>query len=495
MSFTSSVFLLVFFPLCMVGNRLLKERWRNGFLCLMSMVFYAWCGVKFFLLLMVSASVAYGFGLWMEKAGPGRVRRRILLLALGFHLWVLFYYKYLFSLFPGFWESWAKVWGREISEGSVGFALPLGISFYTFSILSYLLDVYWEKCRAQRQIVPVWLYVFFFPKVIQGPIMRYSVFEAQLYGRRVNLALFNQGLTRLIKGMVKKVMIADRIDGIVQYAFSDVEGLGTVSAWVGILAYLLQLYYDFSGYSDMAAGLGNMAGFTLPENFDHPYLSASVGEYWRRWHISLGEWFRDYVYMPVSRFLIEQKWLHLLGNPMLVCDILSLAAVWALTGIWHGSGMKYFAWGMWYFVFLAFERVRDARRKKKRKQRKEKGKKKLTPAQKFGDRLLFIVAVLFGQVIFRARNLADVCTYWKKLVCWDAGDGWYFLHEWTNYRVFALVAGIFFCFPVYGYLEKRFLDKGAGWQAVYRLGLLLTGYAAFCYAMGAGYSAFLYEVF
>lgn len=496
MAFTSSVFLLTFFPICIAVNCMIKERWRNGFLCLMSMLFYAWCGVKFFILIMVSASLAYGCGLWMEKTKPQKARRRILFLALIYNLGILFFYKYFFELFPEWLDVRTGFWGYKVSkEQNFTLLLPLGISFYTFSVLSYLLDVYWEKCKAQKQIVNVWLYVLFFPKVIQGPIMRYSSFEAQLYGRSVSLDRLNQGFIRLIKGLVKKVMIADRIDLIVRYCFSDIEYRGTISAWVGIIAYLLQLYYDFSGYSDMAVGLGLMAGFTIPENFDHPYLSSSVGEYWRRWHISLGEWFRDYVYMPVSRYLIEQKWIHSLSNPMLACDLLSLSAVWALTGIWHGSGFKYFAWGMWYFAFIAFERIRDSYRKKKRKQRKEKGKKRLTPAQKIGDRLLFVLSVLFGQVIFRAHSLSDAFAYWKNMVCRTAGDGWYVLSQFTNYRVFALGIGILFCFPVYHYLEEKIFDKNEAIRLLYRIGLLLAAGIAFCYIAGAGYSAFLYEVF
>lgn len=470
MSFTSVVFLLVFFPLCMVGNRLLKESWRNGFLCLMSMIFYVWCGISFFLLILFSASLAYGFGLWIEQAESGK-KRRILFLALGFHLGVLVCCKYLSPRFP------------------------LGISFYTFSILSYLLDVYWEKCRAQKRIVHVWLYVLFFPKVVQGPIMRYSLFETQLFHRKVDLEAFNQGLTRLIKGMVKKVMIADRLEPVVHYSFSQTDRIGSAAAWMGIAAYLLQLYYDFSGYTDMAVGLGKMAGFILPENFDHPYLSLSVGEYWRRWHISLGEWFRDYVYMPASRLFMEWKAIHKLNNPMLACDILSLFLVWVLTGLWHGNGWKYFAWGMWYFAFIAFERVRDTKRKERRKKRKEKGKKKLTPAQKLGDRLLFAVAVIFGQVIFRASSLSEALSYGKKLICPVYGDGWYFLYSLTNYRMAALAVGILFCFPVYPYLEKKIFAGGGAFQVLYRFLLLFSGCVAFCYAAGSGYSAFLYEVF
>lgn len=493
MSFTSEVFLIVFFPLLVIINYGIKERWRNGFLCGASIIFYGWCGLKFLLLILVSASLAYLFGLSVERARTLAAKRRILLLSIGCHLFVLFFYKYLFALFPGALDVWQRFRGTAAQEIET-LVLPLGISFYTFSIISYLLDIYWEKCRAQKNLLNVWLYVLFFPKVIQGPIMEYSAFEAQLSGRELNLDTLNQGAVRLIKGMFKKVMIADQLSVLVQYAFNDVSHMGTITAWGGIMAYLLQLYYDFSGYSDMAVGLGLMAGFVLPENFDHPYLAKSVGEYWRRWHISLGQWFRDYVYMPVSRFLVEREWIGRFPHPMLVCDVLSLLAVWTLTGIWHGSGFKYFAWGIWYFLFIAAERIRDFHRKQRRKKRGIKGKKLSLP-QRLGDRLLFLAALVFGQVIFRAKTFSDACVYVKRLLFWTPGDSWYIFYELNNYRVFALVLGLVFIFPVYGLLEAKVQKGGAAAQLTYRICLLLAAFVVFCYAVGSGYSAFLYEVF
>ena len=492
MSFTSAVFLILFFPVCIVIKKKKKNRWQNLFLCLMSMIFYAWCGVKFLTLITGMAVLADGAGLLIEKARTETARRGILWIALAFNLSVLFFYKYLFQLFPECLNLWARVSGSESVQSP---ALPLGLSFYTFSILSYLLDVYWEKCKAQKKISNVLLYVLFFPKVIQGPIMRYTDFESQLLDRTVDLDSLNAGLERFIKGMVKKVMIADRVEWLVLYSFSHVERVGTISAWIGLISYLVQLYYDFSGYSDMAVGLGRMAGFRLPENFDHPYLSASVGEYWRRWHISLGEWFRDYVYMPVSRFLLEKNWIGVLKHPMLACDLLSLFAVWTLTGIWRGSGLKYFLWGMWYFVFIAFERIRDFYRKQRRKKRKEKGKKKLSLSQRIGDRLLVIFAFVFGQVIFRAKSIGNALDYWKKMVVWDTTDKLYFFHEFDNYELFALFMGIVFIFPVYGWIKGNVFERNDVTRAAYRLGLLAAAGVAFCYAIGAGYSAFLYEVF
>ena len=239
-----------------------------------------------------------------------------------------------------------------------------------------------------------------------------------------------------------------------------------------------------------------MMGFHLPKNFDHPYLSKSVAEYWRRWHITLGEWFRNYVYMPCSRRLMGQKWLKKLHQPMLLCDILALLVVWILTGIWHGSGFKYVVWGLWFFAFIALERVRDACLKKRRKQRKQKGlpEKEKSIFQNAAERLLTIIAILFGQVIFRADSLQTAILYWRKMLVWDTTDGILILHEFDNYMVFALVVGVLFIFPIYEKARSIF-RKYAAAEGLYRICLVAAFFVTFCYAVSAGYTAFLYEVF
>lgn len=480
MSFTSVVFLIIFFPIFIMGY-FLKKEYRNVFLCILSVLFYLWCGLKFLILMLLSATCAYIFGLLIEKAKSVLFKRSILTLAVLLHVGVLFFYKYLFDLFPDLLNMESP-------------ALPMGISFYTFSILSYILDVYWEKCKAQRNLLNVWFYVLFFPKVIQGPIMRYSDFEAQLYDRNTDIDTLNAGFERFIKGMAKKVFIADRIQPVVAYSFQSIGEVGTIPAWIGLLAYLIQLYYDFSGYSDMAIGLGKMMGFTLPENFDHPYLSGSVGEYWRRWHISLGEWFRDYIYTPVLRILLEKKLFIKSKNQMMICDLMALLAVWVLTGIWHGSGVKFFAWGMWYFAFIAIERIRDNYRKKRRKLKKIKGKKN-TPLQNAADRLLAIIAVVFGQVIFRADSLAGAVEYWKRMLIWDKRDGFLFVSLFDHYTIFIMIIGVIFFFPVYEKVKEKLIKDRTIGVLLYRIGLLCFALIAFYFAISAGYSAFLYEVF
>ena len=497
MAFASSTFLIIFLPICILLYYFIQDRYHNAFLCLASIIFYFWCGLKFLILVLLLTSVAYIIGLLIEKVKLDKTRRWILIGGIVYNLVILFFYKYLID-FITWMTGIFLLTGRElrILDGLSLHEFPLGISFYTFSILSYLLDVYWEKCQPQRKFTDFLLYVLFFPKVVQGPIVQYVDFESQLQDRTVGLNSLNSGLELFIKGMVKKVMLADQLQTLVTYSFGNIGGVGTIPAWLGIFAYLLQLYYDFSGYSDMAIGLGTMMGFHLPKNFDHPYLSKSVAEYWRRWHIMLGEWFRNYVYMPCSRRLMGQKWLKKLHQPMLLCDILALLVVWILTGIWHGSGFKYVVWGLWFFAFIALERVRDACLKKRRKQRKQKGlpEKEKSIFQNAAERLLTIIAILFGQVIFRADSLQTAILYWRKMLVWDTTDGILILHEFDNYMVFALVVGVLFIFPIYEKARSIF-RKYAAAEGLYRICLVAAFFVTFCYAVSAGYTAFLYEVF
>ena len=493
MIFTSATFLIIFFPFCILSYYFMKETFRNGFLFLISVLFYAWCGLKFLLLILLSATAAYVFGQVIDNGRTERIRKLALLLGIIFSLALLIYYKYFFDMAEVFIRCVFTVPGKERAFKLSPPALPLGISFYTFSVLSYLLDVYWGKCPAQKNIIQLYTYVLFFPKVIQGPIMQYTDFYVQMDSRRLNMETVDSGIELFIKGMVKKVMIADQLQPFISYSFENIGGAGTLPAWLGLLAYLLRLYYDFSGYSDMAIGLGRMMGCSLPQNFDHPYISASVAEFWRRWHITLGEWFRNYVYMPCSRTLMKKGWVKKFKNPILVCDIISLAVVWLLTGIWHGSGIKYLVWGIWFFIFIAFEHIRHYWRKKKRKQ-KRLSVKKDTLRQRITDRILTVIAFTFGQVIFGADSLWTAIRYWKRLIVWDKRDGLLFFHQFNNYSVFILVVGIVFCFPIYSHIRKIF-EKNVFLKGVYKLSLLGVFFMVFCYAMSAGYSSFMYEVF
>ena len=493
MSFTSVAFLIIFFPICILVYYFMNEKYRNVFACIMSIVFYSWCGIKFLILMLVSSTLMYVVGRLIEKSDSTIKKRILLILAITYNIVILFFYKYLFNIFPSALDIWQGITSQEISFIS----LPLGISFYTFSLMSYVIDIYWEKCKANHSLVNVYLYVLFFPKVVQGPIMRYSDFESQLNSKTVNIDGLNIGLERFIKGMVKKLLIADKIQLLVNYSFNNITdaNVDAIPAWIGIISYLLQLYYDFSGYSDMAIGLGNMMGFKLPENFDHPYMASSVAEYWRRWHISLGEWFRDYMYMPCSRWIISRKLIgKLKKNKMLVCDLFALAITWLFTGIWHGCGEKFVIYGLWWFAFIAFERIRDNFRKNYRKKKKLPLKKD-SWWQVILNHLETAVAVVFGQVIFRSSSMSEVLLYWQKMLSFDFSDSVLIFKEVNNYTIFIFIVAIIFCFPVLNVIKDKFISKNTALTIIYRITLVIFAVIAFSSAVSSGYTAFLYEIY
>lgn len=493
MIFTSATFLIMFLPICIIAYYFMNKKYQNAFLCIMSFLFYFWCGLGFLILLFISATLVFLFGKLMDRA-EGKKRQIWLFIGILFHLGVLFYYKYAFDVLGTGLRWLTEVTGQKISFTMYSPALPLGISFYTFSALSYLLDIYWKKCHAQTNIMYVYLYMLFFPKVVQGPIVRYLDFKEQLSERTVNLEGLNIGFELFIKGMVKKVMIADQLQTLVTYSFENIGTVGTIPAWIGAVAYLFQLYYDFSGYSDMAIGIGYMVGFRLPKNFDHPYMAASAAEYWRRWHITLGEWFKDYVYMPCFRSILGKKWVQKFKQPMMFCDISALFVVWCLTGIWHGSGLKFLLWGVWWFIFIAFERLRDARRKTVRKLKKLPLRKN-TKLQNVCDHIVAIIAFVFGQVLFRANSIPIALAYWKRMLVWDHRDGILFLQQFNNYTVFILIIGLIFCFPIYDKMKRLVFERNFGLLGLYRLGLVATFFVVFTYLISTGYASFLYEVF
>lgn len=493
MTFTSATFLILFFPVCVLLGYFAKDDSRNNILCILSIVFYCWCGIRFLLLVLILGIFAYVIGRMIECSNTIRIRRAILVIGVFCSLGVLIYHKYFYDMMTAAIKCFSFISGREITLAVKPIALPLGISFYTFSILSYLLDIYWERSTASKDILSFYLYILFFPKVIQGPILQYTDFNTQFEKERLSVGSLNAGLELFIKGLVKKVMIADPLSPLVNYSFNNIGGVGTIPAWIGIGAYLLQLYYDFSGYSDMAIGLGMVVGVNLPKNFDHPYMAASVAEYWRRWHISLGMWFRTYIYIPCSRIIMERKFCKESKNRIIICDVISLFIVWILTGIWHGSGIKFLVYGLWFYVFIMYERLRDYHKRKVRKL-KHVPVKGDTKSQRLVSRIITVIAVVFGQVIFRADSLKTTICYWKRMLIWNKTDGLLFLYQMKNYTVFIMVLGFVFLFPIYDKV-RPFFDGNAVVRGMYKIFLLAVFVIAFCYAMSAGYTSFLYEVF
>ena len=343
MLFSSSVFLFLFLPVVLLVYYLPLRRWRQGqnvFLLLASLGFYAW-GEPWFVLVMLGSILAnYGFGLWVDACKrAGRTCAPPLVTALAVNLGILFVFKYLtFTL---------GILNRLGAAFVIpGIELPIGISFFTFQALSYVLDVHRDRGEVQRSPLKVGLYISFFPQLIAGPIVKYETVAQQIDHRKEIWADFSAGCSRFIVGLGKKVLLSNQLAVVADRAFGQGDGLSASFAWLGALCYTLQIYYDFSGYSDMAIGLGKMFGFHFLENFNYPYISRSITEFWRRWHISLSTWFRDYVYIPLG------------GNRCgKIRQCVNILVVWALTGFWHGAGWNFLFWGFYYGILLLIEKL------------------------------------------------------------------------------------------------------------------------------------------
>jgi len=381
MVFSSLNFLFVYLPIVLLVYFLSPRMLRNGILFLASLIFYAWGEPIYVLLMIFSTLVDYSHGYLVDKY-RGNPRAKIFLISsVVINLALLCVFKYSDFVIVNV----NALTGLQIPLP--GLPLPIGISFYTFQTMSYTIDVYRGDAKMQPNIISFGAYVALFPQLIAGPIVRYSTIADQLDHRRENADQFSQGVRRFVCGLAKKVLLANSI-GMVWTQFSMLEAsrMSVLGAWLGILAFAFQIYFDFSGYSDMAIGLGKMLGFTFLENFDYPYISRSITEFWRRWHISLGTWFREYVYIPLG------------GNRKGVGrQLFNIAVVWLLTGIWHGANWNFVLWGIYYCVLLILEKLFLLRL--------------LERAPAVVARLYTLLCVLFGWVIFAFDVLTEGLAY------------------------------------------------------------------------------------
>ena len=336
-----SIFLFRFLPVFFILYYAAPGRMKNFILFLGSLFFYAWGEPVYVLLMLFSTVTDYFHGRMIERfRGTGKAKI-FLVSSVIVNLAVLCFFKYADFLV----QTVNSLLGTQIPL--LGLGLPIGISFYTFQTMSYTIDVYRGEARVQRNLLDFGVFVAMFPQLIAGPIVKYRDVEERLKNRRADICTVSRGMKRFCVGLAKKVLVAN-VTGELWTAVSGMNpgGLSAMLAWLGIFAYAFQIYFDFSGYSDMAIGLGQMLGFRFPENFNYPYISASVTEFWRRWHISLGSWFREYVYIPLGG---NRK-----GLPRQLVNIL---IVWTLTGIWHGAGWNFLLWGLWFGVFLSLEKL------------------------------------------------------------------------------------------------------------------------------------------
>ena len=342
MVFSSAVFLLIFLPVVLLLYYVLPARARNPLLLVTSLIFYAWGEPVYILIMLFSTVFDYCNGRLLERLdqkGKPELRKWVLVLSLIGNLGMLGFFKYTDFLI----SSLNALTGQEFDL--LGIALPIGISFYTFQTLSYTIDVYRREIPAQHNIISFGMYVCMFPQLIAGPIVKYRDIEKQINSRTLGTDRICAGIFRFTLGLGKKVLLANSF-GAVWDEISAQQGNAAVTSIIGAVAYMLQIYFDFSGYSDMAIGIGKMLGFDFLENFNFPYESKSVTEFWRRWHISLGSWFREYLYIPLG------------GNRKgLPRQMLNLLIVWGLTGLWHGAGWNFVIWGLYFFVLLAAEKL------------------------------------------------------------------------------------------------------------------------------------------
>ena len=376
MVFSSTIFLCVYLPLVLLGYYICPKKGRNLFLLIVSLVFYAWGEPKYVFLMIFSILVNYIFGRLMDKHRENKKRLKLMLvLSVVIDIGLLSVFKYTDFIITNV----NAIFGANFDLLNI--ALPIGISFYTFQAMSYTIDVYRDDVRVQKNLIDFGMYITMFPQLIAGPIVRYADVQDQLAERSVTTADFSEGVMRFVVGLGKKVLLANQMGAV----WSDIYALGgdvsALMAWTGAIAYTFQIYFDFSGYSDMAIGLGRMFGFKFPENFRYPYQSVSITDFWRRWHITLSTWFKEYLYIPLG------------GNRRgLARQALNLLIVWSLTGFWHGAGWNFVMWGLYYFVILFIEKLFLL--------------KALDKLPKFFRHVYALLLIIIGWVIFASDDVS-----------------------------------------------------------------------------------------
>ena len=342
MVFSSILFIFRFLPVAMVIYFLAPNKFKNLILLLVSLIFYSWGEPKYFGIMIASIVVDYVVSREIEKnRGNSKICVILLAISIVFNLGMLFFFKY----FNFFIENVNNILGLSLKY--VNITLPLGISFYTFQTMSYTIDVFLGKVKAEKNIINFGAFVCLFPQLIAGPIVKYTDINLELKHRKIDLTQIQDGIELFILGLGSKVLIANNIGAFwSEIEGKDFNGVGTVMAWIAVLAFALQIYFDFSGYSLMAIGLGKILGFNFPRNFNYPYISKSITEFWRRWHITLGTWFKEYVYIPLGGNRVGRVRLYI-----------NLFIVWFLTGFWHGASYNFILWGLYFFILISIEKA------------------------------------------------------------------------------------------------------------------------------------------
>jgi alginate O-acetyltransferase complex protein AlgI len=472
MVFASLIFLFLFLPLCLLMYYSTKNPWwRNWILIVFSLAFYGWGEPIWISLLILSSLVDWANSIFIDKHRGTKWAKIGVTFTVVFNLALLATFKYDKFLV----EQVNALLGTAFT--APGYALPLGISFYTFHTISYVVDVYRGDIKSQRNFPNFLMYVSMFPSLVAGPIIRYSHVGTEIFGRKETLTDFSLGLSRFCIGLFKKVVIANTAAQIVAkymgdptniLSVTDISALSSMEAWVGLIMFALQIYFDFSGYSDMAIGLGRMFGFHYRENFNYPYISKSIGEFWRRWHISLGSVFRDYVYIPLG------------GNKKNV--YFNLFVVWFLTGMWHGPSWNFIFWGLYFFIFIALERAFLL--------------KLLEKAPAFISHIYALVIIIPGWVIFYFTDTAMLWAYVQRLFAFNGGaNDTSEVMNTLSTHLFWLLLALILCMPVY-HRVKNWIDVSTDRLRFYNTAVIgfnvLLLFLSVAQLVGKSYNPFIY---
>lgn len=483
MVFSQLTFLYYFLPIVMIVYFFASDKIRNVLIFITGLLFYAWGEPFYVCLMLLSTAIDYTAGRLMAKYDDDNKKRKIcLIVSVCMNVGLLAIFKYSDFLI----DSFNGVFGTSITNPVVlvnkalnslyplglnekRVELPIGISFYTFQSMSYTIDLYLRNIKVQKSFLNFASYVSLFPQIVAGPIVRYEDVANELESRTVNIAKISAGIGLFVKGLAKKVLLANNIGMVwTEIKAMDYSTISVATAWLGIIAFAFQIYFDFSGYSDMATGLGKMLGFEFPKNFDHPYISKSISEFWRRWHITLGSWFRSYVYIPLGG--------NRNGN---FKTYRNLFITWALTGLWHGASWNFILWGLFFGVLIIIERLGFG-----------KILEKLPSAVSM---LYTFVMVLFGWVLFDTDTLADAGRYYAAMF----GASGSLVDSYARYTIASNAVMLTLCILISGGLGSRLIsfceEKNKRASAVAGVAVKIGGLLiCTAYLVGATYNPFLY---
>ena len=462
MVFSSLTFIFLFLPFIFLVYFSAPRKWKNAILFIFSLLFYAWGEPIYIFLLIFSTVIDFFLGLYINKHRDTYKAKLGIITSIVISILVLSVFKYSSFLV----QNINDVFGTSFIDPDL--PLPIGISFYTFQTMSYIIDVYRGNVKVQRNIISFGAYVAMFPQLVAGPIVRYATIEEQLRERVHTVDLFAEGVQRFSIGLAKKVLLANNIG----YIWAEIEAtngneMSVALAWLGIIAFAFQIYFDFSGYSDMAIGLGLMLGFRFLENFNYPYISRSITEFWRRWHISLGSWFREYVYIPLG------------GNKKgLPRQIVNILIVWSLTGIWHGASWNFLMWGLYFGALLMIEKLVLLR---------------WLERSILLSRCYVIIAVLIGWVLFAFDDLHEGLEYMSYLFGFADiplvnGAFMYFIS--TNWLLLFIL--IIASTPIMPYVKEKWQSHEKLKQGITLVVIFALFIGAVAYLVDSAYNPFLY---